>query len=473
MQDKLFFYLGGEYEVRDTDGPANFTGGGTAIIDGPVGWQDRDITVPRFIGKLDYNIVEGHHLELTGISDVREEERRSYSYFHPRSLTARNTPADQALPDLTKGSIINSGYDYKDGGQLYIGKYTGEITENLIVTALYGKQKNDHEIIPFGYDPSVTTVRDDRPNSSVRFGNFTTLAEPAAFDESEGYRLDVEWILGDHDLRVGYDVQNLKVFDGTTTSGPGFWWIYDNTTATTGTIEGSGGAALPGGNGDYVYKAVSKSGGTFTTDQYAYFIEDRWQVTDTVLLSLGLRNENFENFNSDKVVFLDSTDQWAPRIGVSWDIKGDSSMRAFANAGRYHIAIPLNLALRQVGGSTNTSEYFRFTGIDQATGQPTGLVALGAGPFSPNGEYGQAIDPNTSAAQGLEGYYQDEFVVGFEAEVFADMRAGARFTYRDLKSQIDDNCDARAPYNWALANGKGSGIDAIDVLGGGDSPEWP
>ena len=168
--------------------------------------------------------------------------------------------------------------------------------------------------------------------SLVRFGNFTTLAEPEAFDESEGYRLHIEWILRDHDVRVGYDVQNLKVFDGTTASGPGFWWVYDHTDLTSGTIEGSGGAALPGGNGDYVYKAVSKSGGTFSTDQYAYFIEDRWQVTDNILLSLGLRNENFENFNSDKVVFLDSTDQWAARIGVSWDIKGDSSMRAFANA---------------------------------------------------------------------------------------------------------------------------------------------
>ena len=470
LEDKLFFYLGTEYEDRDNSGPSNFTRAGTAIIDGPTGWQSREITVPRYIGKLDYNIADGHHLELTGISDVRKEERRYYSYFHPNSLTPRTNADDQALPDMTKGSTINSGYDYKDGGELYIAKYTGEIMENLIVTALYGTQKNDHEILPFGYDSSITTVRDDRPNASQRYGNFTTLPEPGAYDKSEGYRFDIEWLIGDHDVRVGYDVQNLAVFDGTTTGGPGYWWVYDNTDLTEGTIEGSGGARLPGGNGDYVYKAVSRSGGKFTTDQWAYFIEDRWQVTDTVLLSLGLRNENFENFNSDKQTFLDMTDQWAPRLGISWDVKGDSSLRAFANAGRYHLAIPLNLAFRQVGGSTNTSEYYSFTGIDPNTGEPLGTVALGDGPFSPNGEYGQAIDPNTSAANGLKGYYQDEFTVGVEATVFGNLKAGARFTYRDLKSQIDDNCDPRAPYNWAIANGKGSGVDVRDGFTGADEP---
>ena len=472
IEDKLFFFVSGELENRTIKGPQAISArpySGSFPSEGLTGWHDRDIDVPRGLLKLDYNIADGHTFELTAISDVRKEERRDYEYYNT-TIPSSATPGVELRK---KGPRATGGYDYEDGGELYIGKYTGAITDNLIVTALYGQQKNKHEIKPFGYDPSITPVRDQRTNvsSPLRIGSFATLAEPDAYDETDGYRFDINWILGSHDIRFGYDRQDLEVFDGTVTAGPGYYWQYYNVDPDQvgQPIDGGGGAIAPA-SGEYVTRTVSGSGGTFTTDQYAYFLEDRWQVTDNILLSLGLRNENFKNYNSEKVVFLDQTDQWAPRLGVSWDVKGDSSLRVFANAGRYHLAIPLNLAFRQVGGSTNTQEYFSFTGIDPNTGVPQGTVALGNGPYSSNQEYGQARDPLAAAAQGLKPYYQDEFALGAEMNVFGDMKAGVRFTYRDLGSQIDDNCDGRPAYNWAMSNGKGSGIDNADLVGGAGGP---
>jgi hypothetical protein len=471
IRDKLFFYVAGEYEKREVTGPGAFTTynvAGTVANDGPNGWHDRDIKLPRFLAKVDYNFAEGQLLELTGISDIRKEKRRQYGYYYPLGTAVPTTGADSGLALLTKGSNINGGFDYEDGGELYIAKYTGTISDNLIFTALYGSSRQDHETIPFGYDPTVASVRDFRAGTPVTFGANTTLNEPHAYDKTNGYRFDLEYILGKHDLRAGYDVQNLEIKDGQITPGPGYVWNYDTVGAANANnpIPGGGGARGPGGNGDYVTKSAFATGGTFTTDQFAYFIEDRWQVAQNVLLSVGLRNENFRNFNSDKVVFLDQTDQWAPRIGITWDVFGDARLRTFANAGRYHLAIPLNVALRQVGGSLNTDEYFSFTGISPTTGIPQGLVALGAGPYAPNNEYGQARDPLQAAAQGLKAYFQDEFVLGAEAQVWGGLKAGARLTYRALKSQIDDNCDGRPAYNWAVANGRGSGRDLVDLVGG-------
>ncbi|MEJ0098907.1 MAG: TonB-dependent receptor [Pseudomonadota bacterium] len=469
IKDKLFVYASGELENRTVNGPQAIiadTYRNRGSQDGPTGWHDRDIDLPRWLAKIDYSIVDGHSLELTGISDVRKESRRYYAFYNNTLPAAATQTAQGVTSLLTKGTVNQGGFDYRDGGNLYIGKYTGTITDNLILTALYGHQRNAHYIVPYGYDPSITAVRDARTTVTKipNVGSFSTLNDPSAYDKTEGYRLDVEWILGKHDIRGGYDRQDLLYKDGVVTTGPGYFWQYfDVPAAQQGQPISGGGGAIAPANGQYVTKVVSNNGGTFTTNQYAYYIEDRWQVVSTVQLTLGLRNESFKNFNSDKVIFLDQSNQWAPRLGLSWDVKGDSSLRAFANAGRYHLAIPLNLAFRQVGSTLNTQEYFSFTGIDSATGLPQGTVALGTGPFSSNGEYGQARDPSTAAAEGLKPYYQDEFSFGGEAKVLSDYKGSVRFTYRSLKSQIDDNCDWRPAYNWALANGYASHTDVTSA----------
>ncbi|MDP1007211.1 TonB-dependent receptor domain-containing protein, partial [Klebsiella pneumoniae] len=71
------------------------------------------------------------------------------------------------------------------------------------------------------------------------------------------------------------------------------------------------------------------------SDQSAQYLEDRWQVTKDLLLTVGIRNEQFENRNGDKQKFMDIKDQIAPRFAASWDVNGDSSFKVFGTAGRY------------------------------------------------------------------------------------------------------------------------------------------
>src|SRR5690606_12217873 len=190
-----------------------------------------------------------------------------------------------------------------------IAKYTGALTDNLIFTGLYGRAKNIHRELPIGYDPDVVPVRDNRNvPSPVTVGPITLPRDTGAYDKSDGYRLDLEWLAGRHDLRLGYDGQNQEGRDGGVSAGPEqYLSVYD--TSPTDPIPGSGGAANPGGNGDYVTRTISLKGGTFEAEQYAYFLEDRWQVTDKLLLQLGLRNENFKNYSADGTIFLNQTNQ--------------------------------------------------------------------------------------------------------------------------------------------------------------------
>jgi hypothetical protein len=174
-------------------------------------------------------------------------------------------------------------------------------------------------------------------------------------------------------------------------------------------------------------------------------------LTDRWLLSIGVRNDSFSNFNSDGIKYVEQKNQWAPRLGFTWDVFGDSSLKVFGNAGRYFLAMPLNVAVRGAAGSTYTETYYTFTGIDPTTGVPQGLQLIG-GPYSANNEFGQAPDPRTVAAQDLKSHYQDEFILGMQQALGSAWNWGARLQYRDLKSAIDDQCDNRPMLKYMAEN---------------------
>ena len=114
---------------------------------------------------------------------------------------------------------------------------------------------------------------------------------------------------------------------------------------------------------------------SMSMQQKAYYLQDVWKVNDNLQLNLGIRNDRFTNKNDLGMAFVDEKNQWEPRIGASWDVNGDSSLKIYGNAGRYYLALPDNVAERAANRSTLTYEYFNYTGID-ANGVPTGLPRL-------------------------------------------------------------------------------------------------
>ena len=86
---------------------------------------------------------------------------------------------------------------------------------------------------------------------------------------------------------------------------------------------------FPGGeDGYYVQRNVAYNSVSVRSSQRAQYIEDKWQVNDRWLLSLGLRNDQFTDYNPAGEAFITQTKpQWAPRLGFSWDVNGDSSVQ--------------------------------------------------------------------------------------------------------------------------------------------------
>jgi hypothetical protein len=455
IKDTLFLYANIERTQTDI---ANARATAESTTSALTGWEERKDNINRGLVKVDWNINDNHRLEATYINDDPKSDREYYGF-------------DYATQQ--RGNVKNGGAHYESygptpvaarvGAEIKILNYTGNLSDDVTLTAMIGNSLTEHVYVPAGYNSSlfqvsaVDTARVPalRPlyiSPQTTTGNILT---PGAFDKQKVMNLNLQYKVGDHTIRAGMDQNKISSKAGTTRAGGG-QWVYGRTqTPGTSLNPGIAGPAANGGygtDGYYVRRVLSSGVSTPTVDQDAQYVEDSWQVSPKVLVKLGVRNEQFTNYNGDNQAYVSMRHQLAPRLGATWDAYGDSSLKVFANAGRYHLQMPTNVAVRAAGASLNTSEYFTYTGIDSATGAPTGLQSLGP-LYSANNEFGQSKDPRTVAAQNMDSLYQDELILGFERAYSPSLNFGAKVTYRKLQSTIDDFCDQRPFDKYAADNG--------------------
>lgn len=412
---------------------------------------------PKWLLKMDWNINDSNILEFTGVSDKRKFETDYYSTTYSDPVLPLNPQLNQY-----KGTAFD-----ERGGNIYIAKYTGYLTDNFTLSVLAGtssSSRSNYSVTANGtvnsYSGNVgggasgcPVITDARPSAVNKLvpaitgcSLAATLGRPDAKDTRDQFRIDVEWQLGNHLLRGGVDIDNFESVAGQSYSG-GVQWRYGRYNST----------GIPGEN-SVVRKRVFQSGSTVAVDQTAFYLEDSWSITPNFIAYLGARWDTFDNKNGDGKTFAKIKNQFAPRLGFAWDVNGDSSFKVYGNAGRYALPLTGTVAVRGASKSLYSEEYFTYTGVDPATGAPLGTVKI---PHPGNGrpikylnnEFGVAKNPLTISDQGLKPMYQDEYILGFQKELTDHMSLGARLIRRDLKAAIDDQCDYRPIIAWALANG--------------------
>ncbi len=464
IKDKLFFF-GAADMIRSTD--TFYTPSAGAPPTNSV--QNDTNKITRWLTKLDWNITDNHILEFTAIGDTEKTDSSIYGYSY-----ATGDKGDLLGHQYTKnynGTQTNG----TPGGNVYISHYTGYITDDLTINAMYGKSNSDHQQLIEGQGgapcPSISDLRAiaaTNPAPSCQFGNATVL-RPGSKDSTTGWSFNVEYRLGAHDLRAGMDNYQLRATWGSAPVG-GTQYRYEDLGDGTAIKQRLINLGLDPGlynpadfpNGYYVESTGLTTGTSARTAQRSQFAEDHWQVSDRWLAYIGLRNEQFTNYNGVGEFYAKERHQLDPRLGVTWDVYGDSTLKVYANAGRYHLGLPTSVAVRGAGPSTFPTTYYSFTGIDPTSGIPTG-ISTGApysGLFYANGENGVPPDAKTVSAQNLKTYYQDEYILGFDKQLNSEWTVGAKAMYRKLRSLIDDDCDARPLQAWGDANGLGPEVAA-------------
>ena len=453
IRNKLFVFLAAEQTHTDAAG----VNASSDTTTSPTGWAVSNTAVDHYLLKLDYNLSDDHHLELTKMFDRTTKRSQDFGFDYG-ALHQTGVPGNSGETDVN--SCPNNSYCVP-GDNLTILKYTGYLTDKLTLTALYGDSRTIHVRTPYGYDPTlaqtVSTLTSRVPG--VTYNNPQTvtglLTAPGSGDDQKGGRVDLEYQWGAHDIRGGIDRMNISSVVGTQYAGGSTWTYqhYNNPNqlpfdAFESPAQGGG----YGAQGYFVSQDFNSKLAHPTSVQSAQYLQDRWQVTRTVMLDLGLRNEQFTNNDSQRRELISERNMLAPRLAASWDLNGDGATKFYANAGRYFLPVPSSLSSNIATGLLSTSTYYTYTGVDPTTGAPTGLVPISKA-TSVNNYFGQTPDPRTLVALNLRPFSQDEIAIGFEHAFSKQLVYGASLQYRKLNDTLDDTCDQRPIDAWAQRNG--------------------
>ena len=435
VRDRLFAYA--IYNLRDI-AEDNYTGGSELL---------RDVDDGGFWGlKLDWLIAYGHRLEYTGFSDERATTRTTFEWRE----------ADNAIGRNVGQTFI------ENGGANHIVKYAGFFGEGLTVSALWGasaydltRRSSTGATCPAAYD--------SRGGGLTRLGCWTNFTPSTGNDERRVARLDFEGMFGHHLLRFGMDREENTSVSTRTYSGGEYFRYYP---ATPGDVLNNG-AVVPEGVTELARYRIFVGGGEFDVITTAFYVEDEWTVTDALTLRLGIRNERFDNRNAQGATFIEITDQYAPRLGLAWDVGGEGTAKVFANYGRYHLPVASNTNIRLAGAELFTQDWH----VLDAPVAEDGSTVLGAklGATTVYGD-GTVHDVRTVIDLDIEPMYQDEIIVGYERQISDRYIASVSYAFRDLRRgiedlTIDEAIGAPGTFHYVLAN-PGRGVRTFYDLDG-------
>ncbi|CAN5594232.1 hypothetical protein BH10ACI3_BH10ACI3_06370 [soil metagenome] len=197
-----------------------------------------------------------------------------------------------------------------------------------------------------------------------------------------------------------------------------------------------------------------------TSNNQSYFVQDRWQPTSRLTLNLGLRMESERvpsPFEGVKGLTFSLKSKIAPRLGASYDLRGDGKTKIFGFYGLFFDRFKLGGPGRTFAASeVFYNLYFDiFPGDTLATitrgsitggsAVPTGNTACPTGTTTPlfgrvrcvinNNTVGaddENLDPNTKPFQ------QREITFGMQRQLWTNYMFSARYSRKQVINAIED-----------------------------------
>jgi outer membrane receptor for ferrienterochelin and colicin len=416
VKDNVFYFLAFDYQNGRSTKQTNpsrieqrvvdyFASVGSQNENGPI---DRDNDARVFLGKVDWRLSDRHLMTL----------RYNYTWAEQTNGTFDVDSWGRSA------NAIEKDYSHGVSGSL-VSSWSSSLLNEL-------RFQYAREYRPRPYNgPNVTGQNRPLPDTAFDFGRGYRFGEPffipvKYFDERIQFNDNVSVVTGRHQLKAGAEVNFVKS-DQTFVGFANGRYIFSSTdgflnyTRNRNYVECSNGSSSQTGTclaGSSVtgpvllYLQQAGVGGlsvedagtqSIPQDEFALFVQDKWQPTRNLTVAFGLRweaqkqadpitppSEVFyaafigktvttaagpQRFPSDGTIPSD-WQMWQPRLGVSWDPRGNGRTVVRANAGLFYGRIPgLSLASSRSTNGSRGQTLFRNSEL-------TGI--LGAVPAYPN-----------------------------------------------------------------------------------------
>jgi hypothetical protein len=325
--------------------------------------------------------------------------------------------------DVTMGA---NGYMSVRGGYFYDNyKDTG-----VPLTTSYTYQTPNFDVagVPASLQGGFNTVNTPR----IQITNFDKTTQSfVQLDYNHSFKA-----AGSHLVKGGWGVR--RSVNDVAVDYPGgyvylFWGQAFRSTATGQTNTGT--------YGYYQVNDLATRGAVNANIQNLY-VQDTWVVGSRLTLNLGVRTENekIPTFRPDiaKYAFeFGFADKIAPRLGATYDVRGDGRLKAFASWGRYYDWTKYEIARGSFGGDLWHQYYRSLDTLDIASlnlnnmpgrdlwGSATGFRDLRATAIN-------NTDPN------IKPMFQDSFNTGVDYQLGRGTALGIHFVHNNLGRTIED-----------------------------------
>jgi|WetSurMetagenome_2_1015567.scaffolds.fasta_scaffold13087_1 hypothetical protein len=467
IKDKLWFFAAYDYNKSSADWLANGSDGNVYLNPGGSGtpfnpnntaksWANgtgytNKTTDPQWAFKLTWNISANHKLTFSYFGDNLTQD----VWTNLNNISPAGSPLTQKTDNYALSAQWNATWTPKFFTEVVVGERNTDINQypssagasNYMYYYRYGNGGNygGWQVIPLAYDAYNTTTRAIDLTSwlpSLGRGGVTQVK-----DQNEQIRIKATNLfnaLGRHELSYGWQYYNIK---------------YDNNFQYTGNpvpvADLGGQMSVGGGVVRWQRSTASPSGFLFrfqgyldsrqknTTQKYnAYWAQDNWNLTDYFMLKVGLRLDQLHMLGGPTAQYssagtyyapargISINDEWAPRIGFTWDVAHNNKSKLYGFWGQYYERFPNDMAVRALMGELGLSTYF----YNYELTQPQ------HGSTSVNGSLGTYVrgTPTSADGTGLKGSYNEESILGFQYEVAPDFTVGVRGVYRNLGRVVED-----------------------------------
>ncbi|MGB9763950.1 MAG: carboxypeptidase regulatory-like domain-containing protein [Candidatus Saccharicenans sp.] len=386
-----------------------------------------------------------------------------------------------AIPDISgtddpSYQWTKEGYDYPNWTSTFTADYSA--SNNLLISLRAGwhrQNENNQQIKPPDSSTYWFVYSNNIYANDPFYQQHPELLRYAGWDSCPNYfeterriyekvssNLDVTYYLnwmGEHAIKGGIQFIRLHENVADIAPHPRVTIYWGRTYRGLGYPVGVGADPTSPYYGPYGYYYIRSSwtsvyGGywNINSNNWAFYLQDSWTIKNRLTINYGLRTESeyvpsmtndpeWSDPKYQKPIKFNFGQKLAPRIGVVYDVFGDSSLKVFGSFGIYYDVMKLYMAELTFGGWKHKRDYYALKDpdwtkiaasglIDDRASQENGNTYAGTLDFLPPSF--DRVDPS------LKPVAQREISFGAEKKLMENVSLSVRLIQKHLIRTIED-----------------------------------